>query len=87
MVLLTHPSRHNWMLPLPNMYLHAAVMAGIGIQLAAAWLPFSADLLANGGIPVELSGFVLGGAFLSWGLADVLSRLAWRHHARGDVER
>jgi Ca2+-transporting ATPase len=86
-LLLTYPSRHTWAHPLPNRYLHAAVMAGIGLQLATAWLPFTADLLGNAGIPIELWGVVFGGAFLAWGLAEVVSRLAWRHHARGGVER
>ncbi len=82
-LLLTYPSRHTWMRPLPNIYLHTAVVAGIGIQLAAAWLPFSADLLGHAGIPIELWGIVFGGAFLAWGLAEALSRHAWRHGARG----
>ena len=80
-LLLTYPSRHTWIRPLPNLYLHAAVFAGIGIQLAAAWLPLSADLLGSAGIPMELWGVVFGGAILAWGLAEGLSRLVWRDHA------
>ena len=79
-LLLTYPSRHTWMRPLSNRYLHAAVITGIGIQLVAAWLPSAANLLGNAGIPRELWGLVFGGAFLAWGLAEALSRLAWRHH-------
>jgi hypothetical protein len=79
-LLLTYPSRHTWMRPLSNMYLHAAVITGIGIQLVAAWLPSAANLLGNAGIPRELWGLVFGGACLAWGLAEALSRLAWRHH-------
>ena len=77
-LLLTYPSRHTWTRPLPNPYLHAAVIAGIGIQLAAASLPLTADLLGNAAIPVELWGVVFGGALLAWG---------WRkrsHASRGD---
>ena len=55
-LLLTYPSRHTWMRPLPNRYLHAAVIAGIGIQFAAAWWPLSASFLGNAGIPLELWG-------------------------------
>ena len=65
-LLLTYPSRHTWMRPLPNKYLHAAVIAGIGIQIAAASLPFSASLLGNAAIPIELWGVVFAGAFLAW---------------------
>jgi Ca2+-transporting ATPase len=82
-LLLTYPSRHTWTHPLPNMYLHAAVGVGIGIQLAAAWLPFSANLLGNAGLPIELWGLVFGAALLAWGLAEGLSKLVWRDHARG----
>ena len=80
-LLLTYPSRRARTRPLPNMYLHAAVFAGISIQLAAAWWPLSAELLGSAGIPLELWGVVFGGAILAWGLAEGLSRLVWRDHA------
>jgi len=86
-LLLTYPSRHTWMRPLPNAYLHAAVIAGVGIQFAAASLPFTSDLLGDAAIPVELWGVVFGGALLAWGLAEVCARLAWRHQARRGVGR
>jgi Ca2+-transporting ATPase len=79
---LTYPSRHTWMRPLPNAYLHAAVVAGVAIQLAAATLPFTSDLLGNAAIPVELWGVVFGAALLAWGLAEACARVAWRQHAR-----
>jgi Ca2+-transporting ATPase len=82
-LLLTYPCRHTWMRPLPNAYLHAAVLGGVAIQLAAAWLPFTAGLLGSAGIPIELWTVVFAGALLAWGLAETLSRLAWRHHPRG----
>ena len=86
-LLLTYPSRHTHTRPLPNVYLHAAVIAGIGIQLTAASVPLSANFLGQAGIPSELWTLVFGGAFVAWGLAQALSRLAWRHHAREDVAR
>jgi Ca2+-transporting ATPase len=79
-LVLTYPSRHTWMRPLPNPYLHAAVLAGVAIQVAAASLPFMSELLGHAGIPLELWGVVFGGALLAWGLAEVCARLAWRHH-------
>jgi Ca2+-transporting ATPase len=81
-LLLTYPSRHTWTHPLRNVYLHAAVAAGVVIQLAAAWLPFTANLLGGADIPIELWGLVFGGALLAWGLAEGVSRAAW-WHARG----
>jgi Ca2+-transporting ATPase len=68
------------MRPLPNIHLHAAVIAGVAIQVAAASLPFTSDLLGNAAIPLELWGMVFGGALLAWGLAEAASRLAWRQH-------
>ena len=58
---------------------------GIGIQLAAGWLPATADLLGKARIPLELWGLVFGGALLAWGLAEVLARLVWRRYGRGGV--
>ncbi|NOT28106.1 MAG: HAD-IC family P-type ATPase [Acidobacteria bacterium] len=81
-LLLTYPSRRARTRPLPNAYLHAAVCVGIAVQLMAAWLPVSAELLGHAAIPLELWSVVFGGAILAWGLAEVLSRLAWRHLAR-----
>ena len=79
---LVYPSRHTWMRPLSNPYLHAAVIAGVGIQLASASLPFTAVLLGDAAIPVELWGVVFGGAWLAWGLAEAYSRFAMAR-ARG----
>jgi Ca2+-transporting ATPase len=75
-LLVTYPSRYPWARPLPNVYLHAAVLGGIGIQLTAAWLRYSAGLLGNASIPLEL-----------WGLATVASRFAWQHDAQGGAAR
>ena len=77
---LTYPSRHTWMRPLPNRYLHAAVITGVGIQVAAAFLPLTSNLLGNAAIPVELWGVVFGGALLAWVLAEASARFAWRLH-------
>jgi len=84
---LTYPSRHTWMRPLPNAYLHAAVIAGVAIQFAAASLPFTADLLGSAVIPVELWVVVFGGALVAWGLAEACSRLAWRQRLREEGGR
>jgi Ca2+-transporting ATPase len=77
-LLLTYPSRHTWMHPLPNAYLLAAVVAGIGIQIAAATVPAASRLLGNAAIPLELWGVVCVGALLAWGLAEGCARVVWR---------
>jgi Ca2+-transporting ATPase len=75
---LTYPSRHTWMRPLPNPYLHAAVVTGVAIQLAAASLPWTSELLGHAAIPVELWGVVFGGAALAWALTEGCARIVWR---------
>ncbi len=77
---LTYPSRHTWTHPLPNRYLHAAVLGGIAIQVAAAWLPLTSRLLGNASLPAALWLVVFGAASLSWALAEVISRLVWRRN-------
>ena len=75
---LVYPCRHTAVRPLFNPYLHAAVIAGAATQLAAASLPFAAELLGDAAIPGELWAVVIGGALLSWGLAEAYSRFTWR---------
>jgi Ca2+-transporting ATPase len=67
------------MRPDTNLYLHAAVLGGIGIQFLAASLPLVANLLGNAAIPVELWAVVFAAAFASWGLAEITSRIVWAH--------
>ena len=86
-LLLTYPSRHTWLRPRPNPYLHAAVVAGVVIQVVAASVPVVADLLGNARLPVELWGVVGGGALLAWALAETTSRVAWRHHESAGQRR
>ncbi|AMY07910.1 Calcium-transporting ATPase [Luteitalea pratensis] len=75
---LTYPSRHTWMRPLSNPYLHAAVVGGVGIQIAAASIPFVSNLLGSAALPVEVWAVVFAAAFGSWALSELISRLVWR---------
>jgi Ca2+-transporting ATPase len=77
-LLLTYPSRHTWLRPLPNSYLHAAVGGGMAIQIAAASWPVTSRLLGEAVIPVELWGVVFGGSLIVWSLSEVISRYVWR---------
>jgi Ca2+-transporting ATPase len=86
-LLLTYPSRHTWMHPLTNGYLHAAVVAGIAIQLGAASIPVTARMLGNAHIPIQLWLLVFGAACLAWVLAEALSRHAWRHQTVANDHR
>jgi P-type Ca2+ transporter type 2C len=86
-LLLTYPARNTWLRPLPNRYLHAAVISGIGVQLVAGWLPVSANLLGISPLPVELWGLVCGSALVAWALAEAWSRIVWRHPSGRDIAR
>jgi len=77
-LLITYPARHTLMYPLANMYLHAAVIAGIAVQLGAASLPLTASLLGHASLPIELWGLVFAASLVSWGMAEGVSRLTWR---------
>ena len=57
---------------------HAAVVGKIGIQLAAASIPFVSNLIGNAALPTELWAVVLLGALSAWGLAELVSPLVWR---------
>jgi Ca2+-transporting ATPase len=81
-LLLTYPSRHTRIRPLQNTFLHAAVVAGMGIQVAAASMPFAAGLLGNAAIPGELWGLVFGWALVAWGLAEAIAHFVWHRGAR-----
>ena len=84
-LLLTYPARHTWLVPLPNLYLHVAVVGGVALQVLASMLPITSDLLGGAALPVELWGLVFATALGTWAMAEFLSRLAWRgfHVARG----
>jgi Ca2+-transporting ATPase len=76
---LTYPARHTWMRPLANPYLHAAVLSGVAIQVAAAAVPFVSRMLGNAAIPLELWALVFGGAFLALGLSELIAQFVWRN--------
>jgi Ca2+-transporting ATPase len=79
-LVLTYPSRHTAVTPLSNRYLHAAVAVGILIQLAAAAIPFTSELLGDARVPAELWLLIFGVAGIAWALAEATARLAWKRH-------
>jgi Ca2+-transporting ATPase len=77
-LLLTYPSRHTWIRPRSNRYLHLAVVAGVAIQVAAASLPFTAAMLGNAAIPARLWAVALAASVAAWGIIELMSRVIWR---------
>ena len=82
-LLLTYPARHTWTNPLPNPYLHAAVIGGIVIQLLAGLYPVDRHARGRRPHPARRCGCWSGSrAALAWALAETWSRLVWRTHRR-----
>ena len=77
-LVLTYPSRHTSVYPLPNRYLHAAVAGGAALQLAAAAWPVTSNMLGGVTLPPDLWVLVIGFAGVSWAMAETVSRLVWR---------
>jgi Ca2+-transporting ATPase len=77
-LLLTFPSRHSRVHALPNPYLHAAVGGGIALQIAVAALPWTARLLGDVALPVELWAVVACGAIVNLVAAEALTHWVWR---------
>jgi Ca2+-transporting ATPase len=76
-LLLTYPARHTWLQPLPNIYLHLAVIGGVAVQVLASFVPLVSDLLGGAQLAIELWAVVGGAALLAWGLAELIARTAW----------
>jgi P-type Ca2+ transporter type 2C len=77
-LLLTYPARRSRTAPLTNPYLHAAVGVGIVIQIVAAWVPFTSELLGGASMPPQLWGIVIAWILAAWALATALGHLVWR---------
>jgi Ca2+-transporting ATPase len=76
-LVLAYPCRGARARPRRNRVLHAAVAAGVAIQIAVALLSFTARLLGRASLPPALWLIVAAGAALAWACAAILSRLLW----------
>lgn len=75
-----YPTRHTHLFPLPNLWLHAAVLLGMAVQFAVGVLPASMLALDLVPLPLLLWGVLLGTALLAWGLAELTNRVFWRNN-------
>ncbi|HVS19118.1 MAG TPA: cation-transporting P-type ATPase, partial [Planctomycetota bacterium] len=80
-LLLVYPARHTLLRPERNGLLLAAVVAGVALQVAAAWMPFSARLLGDVALPLELWAVVAAAAALTWAMAEGVARAVWAAEA------
>ncbi|WP_353512057.1 cation-transporting P-type ATPase [Thermus sp. LT1-2-5] len=75
-----YAARHTELVPLPNPYLHGAVVLGILVQVALGNL--APGLVEAVPLAPWLWGLVLALALLAWGLAEAVDRLVWRKEVR-----
>ncbi|WP_337867741.1 cation-transporting P-type ATPase [Meiothermus sp.] len=75
-----YPARHTHLFPLPNRWLHGAVLLGMAVQFGVGMLPASMLALDLVPLPLLLWGVLLGTALLAWGLAELTNRVFWRNH-------
>jgi Ca2+-transporting ATPase len=84
-LLVTYPARRSAARPLPNHYLHLAVVGSVALQFAAGTFAFSKAMLGHAGMPFELWGLVFAAAGIAWVLASGVSHLVWRDAGRAGV--
>ncbi len=75
-----YPARHTHLFPLPNLWLHGAVLLGMAVQFLVGILPASIVALDLVPLPLLLWGVLLGTALLAWSLAELTSRVFWHNH-------
>lgn len=75
-----YPARHTHLFPLPNRWLHGAVLLGVAVQFGVGMLPASMLALDLVRLPLLLWGLLLGMALLAWGLAELTNRVFWRSY-------
>ena len=77
-LLLTYPARRSRTIPRANPYLHAAVIGGVALQLGAAWLPWTSEMLGGASMPAPLWGIVAAASMTAWAACTAIALLAWR---------
>jgi Ca2+-transporting ATPase len=77
-LLMTYPARRTATQPLANPALHAAVAAGILLQMGAASWPLTARLLGNAAITNVLWLAVVALALAAWALSHAIAAVVWR---------
>jgi P-type Ca2+ transporter type 2C len=83
-LVFAYPSRRVSVLPLPNGWLHLAVLFGAGLQILTIALPSLRLLLGLEPLGLQILLWMAGGVLVSWLVAEVFSRFAWaRGHRRG----
>ncbi|MDX2031174.1 MAG: cation-transporting P-type ATPase [Blastocatellia bacterium] len=78
-LVFAYPSRRVSVLPMPNGWLHLAVLFGAGLQILTITFPSLRLLLGLEPLQLPILLWLAGGVLLSWLAAEVFSRVAWAH--------
>jgi Ca2+-transporting ATPase len=81
-LVFAYPAREIHVRPLANAYLHLTVLLGIGIQTLTILLPGLRVLLRLEPLDLQALTWMVGGVLLSWGVAEVYSRVAFSRGQR-----
>jgi Ca2+-transporting ATPase len=79
-LVFAYPSRRISVVPLGNLALHLAVLLGVGLQILTVTLPSLRTLLGLEQLTLPALVWVISSVLVSWGIAEMYSRIAW---ARG----
>ena len=78
-LLFTYPARQTDLRPAPNAMVHAAVVLGFLSQVAVVQLPALMRAFDTVALPASVWLVVAASIALSWGLAELASRVIWWH--------
>jgi Ca2+-transporting ATPase len=77
-LLFAYPARHTDVNPLPNRVLHLAIGVTFAAQILTITLPFLMAALSTVELSAPVLAWVAVSVVVSWGLAEVASRIAFR---------
>jgi Ca2+-transporting ATPase len=83
-LLLTYPARRSRSIPRANGYLHAAVIGGVALQLAAAWMPWTSQMLGGAWMPGGLWMTVAAASITTWAACTAIAAFVWRRRGAPD---
>ncbi len=82
-VLFNYPARHTDLRPLPNAVVPAALVLGFSAQDVVVGVPALRDAFDTVPLPLAAWMWAAASVVISWGLAELASRLIWRRRREG----
>ncbi len=76
-LVFAYPARRSDILPQPNRALHAAIALAVVLQILTITAPALRQMLGLTSLDLKAVSVVAVSIFLSWGVADLFSRVSW----------